>query len=523
MSDAYAVPGVYITESNNLALSIQSGETAVPVFVGVFNPLTPPEGEEPHCVRIESWLDFTSKFRSSDHIQGPRDKSAGKVTPYHGSYSVRLHFENGGGPCYVLFFNLRDDLDKPAKQALIGPVIALYPDITLLCWCEFISSQLDDTIYAVLDAQLGATATSGGNRGTFLLADARVDGKSDGVVSGWKFKVPSVNNPTQVAAYFPALKTSYTRDYSDVPLSGFTEDEFTLLKSGGLFPDVDKFTSLNGRGARRGEVKAALEKAVKAAGDTAANAAGSDEDAKQKARGEAEKKARDTAKPLTDFETNLQQAQKNELETTVYARASVAMAGVYARVDRERGVWKAPANVALSGVTGLVADGFDSSNKNKKWDAPVPVKVDDALNTSLTGSNINTLREFRGRGTLVWGARTMEAPVNKDWLYVPVRRLFNAVERDARAALRQAVFEPNSPATWAAVRSALESYLHDLWRKGALQGETPEQAYQVLAGPGITMTPDDITDGRLKIKVALAAVRPAEFIVLELSQLIAAG
>lgn len=521
MSDAYAVPGVYITESNNLALSIQSGETAVPVFVGVFNPLTPPEGEGPHCVRIESWLDFTSKFRSSDYIHGIRDKTPGKVTPYHGSYSVRLYFENGGGPCYVLFFNTRDDLDK--KQALIGPVIALYPDITLLCWCEFISSELDNQIYSVLDAQLGAAATSGGNRGTFLLADARVDGKSDGVVSGWKFKVPSVNNPTQVAAYFPALKTSYTRDYSDVPLSGFSEEEFTLLKSGGLFPDVDKFTSLNGREARRSEVKAALEKAVNVAGDTAEKATDGDGSAKKKAREEAEKKARDTAKPLTDFETNLQNAQSDTSEITVYARASVAMAGVYARVDRERGVWKAPANVALSGVTGLVADGFDSSSKDKKWDAPVPVKVDDALNTALTGSNINALREFRGRGTLVWGARTMEASASKDWLYVPVRRLFNAVERDARAALRQAVFEPNSPATWAAVRSALESYLHDLWRKGALQGETPEQAYQVLAGPGITMTPDDITDGRLKIKVAIAAVRPAEFIVLELSQPIAAG
>jgi phage tail sheath protein FI len=99
-----------------------------------------------------------------------------------------------------------------------------------------------------------------------------------------------------------------------------------------------------------------------------------------------------------------------------------------------------------------------------------------------------------------------------------VRRLFNTVERDARATLRTMVFEPNNAPTWEAVRSALDHYLFALWRKGALQGETPAQAYFVQIGLGATMTPDDVADGRMIAKVGMAAVRPAEFIVLQFTQ-----
>ncbi|WP_323098009.1 phage tail sheath C-terminal domain-containing protein, partial [Serratia marcescens] len=165
----------------------------------------------------------------------------------------------------------------------------------------------------------------------------------------------------------------------------------------------------------------------------------------------------------------------------VVLRASVAMAGVYARVDRERGVWKAPANIAVAGVTALVAQGEDNATR---WHKPVPVRMDDTLNTKLVDAGINALRAFRGQGILVWGACTMASAVKTAWRYVPVRRLFNTIERDARAALRTVVFGPNSPVVWEQVRGALNSYLHALWLKGALQGETPEQAYYVHIGLG---------------------------------------
>lgn len=567
MSDAFAVPGVYITESNGLALSIQSGETAVPVFIGVFNPVTPPGGEGPHCVRIESWLDFTRKFYSSDHMNPlSNTKEAGHLTIYHGSYSVRLYFENGGGPCYVLFCNDRQGFHDTKNQNLIGPTLALYPDITLLCWCEVINPKVDGQIYAVLNGLLGASPTSGGNRGTFLLADAWVTktGDDNTEPSSWEFSSPAVTQTSQVATYFPGLITRYTRDYYEVLVSGFSEDEYNLLKTGGAFtnftPDPNNSFTDEAKKARArfSEIKAAVEKILpgltEKAGKTNSNTvtAGSKlkpeetsgnstpKDTSGTKNTVADESKKTPTKDEQDYATitklheSLKNAEENFISTEnnanakVYAHASVAMAGVYARVDRERGVWKAPANVQLNGVTGLIAvaapDTSDTTTpKQRDWGTPMPVKVDDAMNDKLMTKNINAIREFTGRGTLVWGARTMEKPAKKDWLYVPVRRLFNAVERDVRVALRQAMFEPNSPATWESVRSALVSYLHDLWRKGALQGDTPEQAYQVQIGLGVTMTSEDINDGQLKVKVALAAVRPAEFIVLELSQQIVPG
>jgi phage tail sheath protein FI len=118
----------------------------------------------------------------------------------------------------------------------------------------------------------------------------------------------------------------------------------------------------------------------------------------------------------------------------------------------------------------------------------------------------------------VWGARTNTILTDDRWRYVPVRRLLNSVERDARAALRAAVFEPNSAPTWEAVRIALENYLHALWRQGALLGATAAEAYFVHVGLGITMTETDIQQGHMIVKIGLAAVRPAEFIILSLTQ-----
>jgi uncharacterized protein len=183
---------------------------------------------------------------------------------------------------------------------------------------------------------------------------------------------------------------------------------------------------------------------------------------------------------------------------------SGAVAGVYARVDRQRGVWKAPANVEIIGA----------SPKFKVSDA-----VDAACNapTLPGGKAVNVIRAFRGTGPLIWGARTLNADSGA-WRYVPVRRLFNAAERDIKTAMSMALFEPNSAPTWERVRGAVESYVHDLWRQGALLGESPAQAYFVHIGLGTTMTQTDINNGKMIVKVGLAAVRPAEFIVLQLTQ-----
>ncbi len=183
---------------------------------------------------------------------------------------------------------------------------------------------------------------------------------------------------------------------------------------------------------------------------------------------------------------------------------SAAIAGVYCSVDRERGVWKAPANVPLFGGVRpkfKVSD-FEQGKYNK-------------------GRAINMIRQFTGSGVLVWGARTLED--KDDWRYVPVRRLFNSAEKDIKKAMEFAVFEPNSQPTWERVRAAIDNYLRKLWQQGGLMGNTEKEAYYVQVGKDLTMTDDDIKQGKMIVKIGMAAVRPAEFIILSFSQEVGQG
>ncbi|HLU88485.1 MAG TPA: phage tail sheath C-terminal domain-containing protein, partial [Cyclobacteriaceae bacterium] len=116
----------------------------------------------------------------------------------------------------------------------------------------------------------------------------------------------------------------------------------------------------------------------------------------------------------------------------------------------------------------------------------------------------------------VWGARTLEGNSN-EWRYISVRRFFIMVEESAKKATFPFVFEPNDAKTWIKVRAMLENYLSLLWRQGALAGAKPEHAFFVRCGLGQTMTAQDILEGRLIVEIGMAAVRPAEFIILRFS------
>ena len=182
---------------------------------------------------------------------------------------------------------------------------------------------------------------------------------------------------------------------------------------------------------------------------------------------------------------------------------SGAVAGIYAMVDSTRGVWKAPANVSVSGVVGLTQI-IDSADQEE-------------LNVDVnSGKSINCIRAFTGRGTLVWGARTLAGNDN-EWRYVPVRRFFNMVEESVKKSTYWAVFEPNDANTWIKVKAMIENFLTLQWRDGALQGAKPEQAFFVNVGLGTTMTPQDILEGRMNVEIGMAVVRPAEFIILKFS------
>ena len=182
---------------------------------------------------------------------------------------------------------------------------------------------------------------------------------------------------------------------------------------------------------------------------------------------------------------------------------SGAVAGIYAMVDSNRGVWKAPANVSVAGVVGLTQT-IDSIDQEE-------------LNVDVNGGkSINCIRAFTGRGTLVWGARTLAGNDN-EWRYVSVRRFFNMVEESVKKSTYWAVFEPNDANTWIKVKTMIENFLTLQWRDGALQGAKTNQAFFVNVGLGTTMTPQDILEGRMNVEIGMAVVRPAEFIILKFS------
>jgi phage tail sheath protein FI len=182
---------------------------------------------------------------------------------------------------------------------------------------------------------------------------------------------------------------------------------------------------------------------------------------------------------------------------------SAAVAGVYAATDASRGVWKAPANVSLADVIEPV---IKLSN----------IKQDDLNIDTDGGKSVNAIRTFAGKGTLVWGARTLAGNDN-EWRYINVRRFFNMVEESVKKSTYWAVFEPNDANTWTKVRGMIENYLTDKWRDGALAGATPKDAFFVKVGLGSTMTTQDVLQGKMIVEIGMAVVRPAEFIVLKFS------
>ncbi len=172
-----------------------------------------------------------------------------------------------------------------------------------------------------------------------------------------------------------------------------------------------------------------------------------------------------------------------------------AVAGVFARTDRTRGVWKAPAgtHATLVGVSGpsIVVTAADQGVLN-------PLGVD-------------VIRTLPRAGTVLWGSRTLSG--DPEWKYVPVRRTVLFLEESIDRGLQWAAFEPNDEPLWRAVRAGVENFLWGLFRAGALQGQKPEHAFFVRCDR-TTMTQADIDAGRLICQVGVALTRPAEFIVL---------
>lgn len=180
------------------------------------------------------------------------------------------------------------------------------------------------------------------------------------------------------------------------------------------------------------------------------------------------------------------------------------VAGVFARTDNNRGVWKAPAGLETNilNATGVVEEG----------------RLTDARAGVLNEKSVNALRTFPGVGTVVFGARTLATLAFQEWRYVPVRRTALFIEQTLLRNLGWVVFEPNDNPLWVAIRASIEGFMLSLFRQGAFQGQKPSEAFLVKCDSSTT-TQTDIDNGVVNILVGFRPLKPAEFVIIKIAQL----
>ncbi|MFI8415491.1 phage tail sheath family protein [Serratia sp. NPDC078593] len=467
MPTVTSVPGVYIEEDASPAISVSQGATAVPLFVAHFTPL---KAEQKGVItRISSWLDYSTLFDATTAFSAKATLTSTPVEPTPDpdpETKSRLAAES----------ELSDGVKKQTQDAAaeakqeytytIDSVEVLPPTASLAIQLYFQNGGGPCYLYPLEKhddaAQLNA-----------------LPGLIDEVGEITLLACPETDEAYRTAVY-GALLASLDQNKGYFLLADSSKgDKPTGLSSSAhvavYYPElvsVSHVTKLDDeRVAVIGYVDEAGTKVATLIDLRAVNAS--------------------LAKDITQQLDSKRPAQ-------LLIPPSPIMAGVYCKTDRERGVWKAPANVVLNGIS------------------DVSVRVTNDQQATMNQVGINVIRDFSDRGLVVWGARTLQDDDN--WRYIPVRRLFDMAQRDIKKALRPMVFEPNSQPTWKRVQAAIENYLYSLWQRGGLAGNKAEEAYSVRIGKGITMTQDDINQGKMIIQVGMAAVRPAEFIILQFTQ-----
>lgn len=491
-------PGVYTEEISAFPPSVVPVDTAIPAFIG-YTEKRPSNTTEAH--RITSISDYHALFggpflETFDSIDFAVVKNANdpffSVSPLPAElprpsfwlyYHLQLFFANGGGPCFIVSIGkYSDDPNTPGdRKALLEaglkalrmedvPTLILLPDLLRLIPPTSPNTLSFTNYYSVYQKALQQCSDL---KDRFTLIDIH-DGDdklagSDNAVDTFRLHI-GTNHLNYGATYYPWLESnlSYALNEAEIEISGLdlTNPAETVLKYDttdlSLLEDVDD------------------------------GAGGVLDDPAKKLHYE--------SRSLFHIDNGAYSNIVNQLSSFgITMPPSGAIAGIYAAVDNNRGVFKAPANVSLTNVV--------------KPAVKINNDLQEGLNVHPTGKSVNAIRSFPGRGILVWGARTLDGNSN-DFRYISVRRFFIFAEESIKKAIERFVFEPNSEGTWVKVKGTVESFLTDQWRAGALAGATPNQAFFVKIGLGETMTPQDILEGKLIVLVGMAAVRPAEFILL---------
>ncbi|MDJ0822543.1 MAG: phage tail sheath subtilisin-like domain-containing protein [Paracoccaceae bacterium] len=484
----YKTPGVYINEVNAFPNSVVEVPTAVPVFIGYTQKAARgKQSLENVPTAVSSLVEFEAMFGGPPQLSVQFDPKRKPEYYLEGDkafllyYALRMFFANGGGRCFIV--SVGDYTKKIDKDDLIAP------------FDDALRKELEPTMVVIPDAvRLGAGLNNVNQAALKHCGEMQSRVAILDVQDGWKpiqdkvitkFREGVTDFLKYGSAYYPWLNTSLL-DLNDVTLKQL--DKKALGNLVAVVKAYVKYLQDNDQKDLAAEIDSEVTKKLT--------------DSKE----EVAQLAHQTAL-VTVAAHGAQPSYREEFQEIVKALnlmpPSAAMAGVYTRVDNSIGVHKAPAN---TGVFMVVSPSVDISH-DQQMD----------LNVPLNGKAVNAIRKFMGRGVLVWGARTLDGN-SQDWRYVNVRRTSIMLEQSMIRALEAYVFAPNTATTWTTVRSMLSNFLDNQWKQGALVGATPAEAYGVSVGLGITMTPDDILEGQMRIDVKVAMSRPSEFILLTFSQ-----
>ena len=465
--------GVFVESQDHLsdALSAVSIDTAIPAFIGYTQTGTM-NGLDRKPTLISSVLEYEEKFGYHLSYAYSPTASSGTLSNPSGFYmyaAIKMYFNNGGRQCYIVSVGQHTStinevgtgivtaVTSPVENDYTDPstggisVLDSYDDSTLIVIPDAVS--LEDASYAkVYQVALDQCANL---KNRFVIIDVKAD-NADSANDASAFRnrasVPILDNLRYGAAYYPYLIT--TLSYSDTTALYLNADD-------------------NNRVLRRSDQDAADY-------DAAVTAAANDVTAKN---------------------------------DSIRLPPSSTIAGVYVSTDDEKGVWTAPANIALDYVN-KPAISITDLEQGELIFAP-----------DGSGKIINPIRYFDSKAaTLVWASRTLDGNSN-EWKYIRISRLMSYIEKVIRNTGQALVPEFNNASTlakWQAVwikwQAVMNSFLNGLWAQGAIKGNTKTEAYYVKIGLGQTMTQTDILNGDMVIQVGVAALKPAEFIILEYTQ-----
>lgn len=481
------IPGVYIQEIPNLPPSIVSVPTAIPAFIGYtqMQQQYMPTDLNLKPFMIDNILEYQAYYGSAYNEPGltvafGQDSQGNptvlastvpaKLSKFMMYYALQNFFDNGGGQCYIVSVGTYPGDGSPGiidRTALTNGLNAITntDDVTLIAFPDSMGMDNYQDYYALHQAAI-TQCVNLQNRFTVMDLYRSIIPANNNLVdntpAGWQLDVQKMRN-----------QNGYT--------GGLSGDVPTVMYGAVYFPrlwvNTISWVYAENQVAVTGVPGVTTMDQLKTppSGGTAQN----------------------------QFYNMAKDAIGNDLNMLLPAACGVL--GVYTKTDDSRGVWKAPANVNIIDTVDLEVKIANSDQSNLNVDP-------------VGGYSVNAIRYFPGRGTaIIWGARTLAGNDN-EWRYIPVRRFFIMVEQSVKLATAQFVFEPNDMNTWVRVKAMISNYLTEQWKSGALYGSTVAEAFYVIVGLGQTMTAVDVLEGRMIVQIGMAAVRPAEFIILQFIQ-----